>query len=192
MLNTKSKETLFSYIKEQSYKVGDEFTLSSGKKSNVYFNMKPIMFNVKSSSILSYEIAVPLSRLEIDYIGGLEMGSVPITASVVTTVSSFIRPGSMFSGFFVRKEVKKHGTQQLIEGLPYGETLEGKRVVILEDVTTTGQSAMKAVDIVRNEGAKVMFVQTIIDREEGAEQYFLKNGLELKSLFKKSDFGADQ
>ena len=79
----------------------------------------------------------------------------------------------------MRKQAKEHGTKSLIEGLPDGDSLKGKRVVIVEDVTTTGGSAIKAAEAVRAEGAEVVGVVTVIDREEGAGEAFAAAGLTL-------------
>ncbi len=87
--------------------------------------------------------------------------------------------GKPVNAFFVRKQAKEHGTKSLIEGLPNGESLKGKRVVIVEDVTTTGGSAIKAAEALRAEGAEVVGVVTVIDREEGAGDAFAAAGLTL-------------
>ena len=86
--------------------------------------------------------------------------------------------------FFVRKAPKEHGAKLAIEGLAKGESLAGKRVVVVEDVTTTGGSAMKAVDALRQTGAEVALVLTMVDREEGADVTFKEAGLPFRSLYK--------
>jgi orotate phosphoribosyltransferase len=92
--------------------------------------------------------------------------------------------GRRIDAFFVRKEVKDHGTAKLIDG----NFAAGSKVVILEDVTTTGGSAMKAVKAVRDQGGKVDKIVTIVDRLEGARENLKKEGLELVSLFTNDDF----
>ena len=84
--------------------------------------------------------------------------------------------GKPINAFFVRKQAKEHGTKSLIEGLPNGDSLKGKRVVIVEDVTTTGGSAIKAAEAVRAEGAEVVGVVTVIDRQEGAARSLRRGG----------------
>ncbi len=86
----------------------------------------------------------------------------------------------------MRQKPKDHGTKKLVEGEP----IAGKRVVILEDVTTTGGSAMKAVDAVREAGAEVALVLSIVDREEGAAEFYRQAGLPFDSLFKAGEFKA--
>jgi orotate phosphoribosyltransferase len=88
----------------------------------------------------------------------------------------------------VRKQAKDHGTRSLIEGLPAGETLSGKRVVIVEDVTTTGGSAIKAAETARAEGAEVVGVVTVVDRQEGAGEAFEAAGLKLTPILTLADF----
>ena len=88
----------------------------------------------------------------------------------------------------MRKQAKEHGTQSLIEGLPNGDSLKGKRVVVVEDVTTTGGSAIKAAEAVRAEGAEVVGVVTVIDREEGAADAFAAANLTLTPILTLADF----
>ena len=91
-------------------------------------------------------------------------------------------------GFFVRKELKNHGTRQLLEGLASSESLEGKNVVILDDVTTSGHSSMAAVKAAQDEGARVMLVLAIVDREEGAAEFYRDNNVPFAALFAASEF----
>jgi orotate phosphoribosyltransferase len=121
----------------------------------------------------------------LDYIGGLEMGAVPIAGSIAQL--SWLK-GHPIAAFFVRKKPKEHGARLAVEGLAKGETLQGKRVVIVEDVTTTGGSAIKAVDAVRDAGGEIVLVFTMVDREEGATDNFAQAGLTFRSLYKASEF----
>jgi orotate phosphoribosyltransferase len=91
----------------------------------------------------------------------------------------------------VRKKPKEHGARLAIEGLAQGESLQGKRVVIVEDVTTTGGSAMKAVEAVRDAGGEVALVLTMVDREEGADETFTQAGLPFRALYKAAEFLHD-
>ncbi|MET0443182.1 MAG: phosphoribosyltransferase family protein, partial [Pseudorhodoplanes sp.] len=90
--------------------------------------------------------------------------------------------------FFVRKKPKEHGARLAIEGLTKTESLKGKRIVIVEDVTTTGGSAVKALDAVREAGAEVALVFTMVDRDEGASETFAAAGVPFRSLYKASEF----
>ncbi|MFV0367399.1 MAG: orotate phosphoribosyltransferase, partial [Hyphomicrobiaceae bacterium] len=123
--------------------------------------------------------------IEADMIGGLEMGAVPLAAAVAAVSAESGRP---LPAFFVRKQAKEHGTQSLVEGLAKGEALAGKKIVIVEDVTTTGGSAIKAADIVSGEGAEVVRVITVVDRHEGATAAFQTAQLDFKPLLTVEDF----
>jgi orotate phosphoribosyltransferase len=116
------------------------------------------------------------------------MGAVPLAGAVAQL--SWIK-GHPIAAFFVRKKPKEHGARLAVEGLATGETLQGKRVVIIEDVTTTGESALKAVEAVRGAGAEVALVLTMVDREEGAGDTFTKSGLAFRSLYKAGEFLKD-
>ena len=122
---------------------------------------------------------------QIDYVGGLEMGAVPLAGAIAQL--SFMR-GKPIQAFFVRKKPKEHGARLSVEGLAPGETLAGKRVVIVEDVTTTGGSAIKAAEAVRDSGAQIVMVFTMVDREEGADQTFGDAKLPFRSLYKAAEF----
>ena len=88
----------------------------------------------------------------------------------------------------MRKKPKEHGARLAVEGLAKGESLRGKRVVIVEDVTTTGGSALKAVEAVRETGGEVVLVFTMVDREEGAVEAFRDAGIPFRSLYRASEF----
>jgi orotate phosphoribosyltransferase len=92
------------------------------------------------------------------------------------------------SAFFVRKKPKDHGAKKLVEGLPKGETLNGKNVVVLEDTTTTGGSAIQAVHALREQGANIVMVLTIVDRLEGAKENFEAEKLEFRALYTADEF----
>ena len=115
-------------------------------------------------------------------------GAPPLIAA--TTMLSY-EAGRPVRGFFVRKGVKDHGTKKLVDGVVEGE-LRGKTVVVLEDVTTKGASAMQAVAAAKGEGARVGLVLSIVDREDGAAEFFKKEGLPFDCLFKASEFRAAQ
>ena len=174
------RKRLADLIKERSFRRGN-FTLASGKQSSYYFDSKPTMLHPEGASLLASLIVDEIKDLKADCVGGLEMGAVPLIAPVAMRSLEAGRP---LLGFFVRKAPKDHGTRQRIEGLD----VAGKTAVILEDVTTTGGSAMKAVAAVRAEGGKVDKIVTIVDRLEGARENLKKEGLALVSLFTNDDF----
>jgi orotate phosphoribosyltransferase len=186
VVDTKSlRDRLIAIIKQRSFQVGQEVKLASGRSSSFYFNMKPTMLDPEGSYLIGRLMLEALSADRPDMIGGLEMGAVPL-ATAVATVSHTL--GQPLPAFFVRKSVKEHGTQSLIEGLPNGATIAGKRVAVVEDVTTTGGSALKAVAQIKAAGAEVACVVTIVDRLEGATQAFAEAGLPFSALLTADDF----
>lgn len=181
------RDRLVEIIKTRSFQSGKEVTLASGRTSTYYFNMKPTMLDAEGAHLIATLILDSIDGLDADLIGGLEMGAVPI-ASAVAAVSQTC--GKPIGAFFVRKQAKDHGTRSLVEGLANGESLKGKKVVIVEDVTTTGGSAIKAAEAVRAEGADVVRVVTVVDRQEGAADAFTAAGLTLTPILTLADFTA--
>ena len=120
-----------------------------------------------------------------DYAGGLEMGAVPILGAIAALSHLAGRP---VATFFVRKSPKDHGTRLAIEGLTDGETLSGRRVLMVDDVTTTGGSTMKAIEAARSEGAIVEEAVSLLDRGEGAVENFAAIGVRLRSVLSAADF----
>jgi orotate phosphoribosyltransferase len=174
----------FELIRQRSFARG-RFVLVSGKESNYYLDMKPTMFHPEGSALIAELILEKIKDLNVDYVGGLEMGAVPLVASVTTQSNAGPRP---VTGFFVRKDIKGHGTKKKVEAL--SGSLQGKNVVILEDVTTTGESAMKALTAAREEGANVVLVLSVVDREEGAAEFYARTGIPFDWLFRASEFLA--
>lgn len=164
-----------------------EITLASGRKSDFYFDLKPTIFNAEGGALIAQLLLPEVVRARGEFAGGLELGAVPL-AALVSQAS--IAAGSPVNGFFVRKQAKGHGARKLVEGLPRGASLAGKRVVILEDVTTTGDSAFKAVEACAGEGADVVLVLSIVDRQEGAAESFAARKLPFQALFTAQEFLA--
>lgn len=178
-------QELIAVIKERSYRRG-LFKLASGAESEFYFNLKPTMMAPKGAYLSAKALLEQIRTVEgVDYVGGLEMGAVPVIASLAAL--SF-EDGKPVNTFFVRKQPKDHGTQDLVEGLAIGESLEGKRVIIIDDVATTGGSIVKAAEAARKAGAIVDHALVILDREEGGTENLAKAGMKLLSALKKSDF----
>jgi orotate phosphoribosyltransferase len=179
------RSRLIEIIKRRSYMSGVEIKLASGRISNFYFNLKPTMLDPEGAHLIGHLMVDALDGIEVDAIGGLEVGAIPMAAA--TTAVSFAR-GRPLPAFFVRKAMKEHGTKSLIEGLVRGETLAGKRVVILEDTTTTGGSPLKACKAVEAEGGKVARIVTIVDREEGAAEIIREAGYTYAPILSLRDF----
>ena len=184
MSKSASRARLLEIIRRRSFGRG-EVTLASGRKSDFYFNLKPTMMDPEGATLLAELTYEALKDDGYDYIGGLEMGAVPLAGAIAQI--SWIK-GHPIAAFFVRKKPKEHGARLAIEGLARDETLAGKRIVVVEDVTTTGGSAMKAVDTLREAGAEVALVFTMVDREEGAAETFAQAGLPFRALYQAHEF----
>jgi orotate phosphoribosyltransferase len=181
-----SRARLAEIIRKRSFGRG-EITLASGRKSDFYFNLKPTMLDPEGAALLAELTFEALRDDQVDYVGGLEMGAVPLAGAIAQL--SWLK-NHPIAAFFVRKKPKEHGARLSVEGLSKGETLAGKRVVIVEDVTTTGGSAIKAVDAVRESGGEIVAVVTMVDREEGAAEAFSEAGVPFRSLYKAAEFLA--
>ncbi|MDB5617923.1 MAG: Orotate phosphoribosyltransferase [Tardiphaga sp.] len=179
-----ARARLFEIIHARSFGYG-EITLASGRKSNFYFNLKPTMCDPEGAALLAELTYDALREDNLDYVGGLEMGAVPLAGAIAQL--SWLK-NHPIAAFFVRKKPKEHGARLAVEGLAKGETLEGKRIVIVEDVTTTGGSAVKALEAVREAGGNVVLVYTMVDRDEGAAETFAKAGVAFRSLYKAGEF----
>lgn len=177
----RKKARLKDIIAEKSFSHGT-FKLASGAASGYYFDMKPTMLDPEGADLISDLVMEALEGEEVDAVGGLAYGAIPMVAAVVQKSATLGRP---IPGFYVRKEQKERGAEKLIDGiLP-----EGATVVIFEDVTTKGGSAMRAVDAVRAQGCKVARVVTIVDRLDNAAENLKANGIALTALLTKDDFG---
>jgi len=175
---------LFELIRTRSFGRG-RILLASGRESDYYIDMRPTTVHPAGATCVGELICDALEGLNVEFVGGLEMGAVPVATSVA--IASHRRGGNL-QAFFVRKKPKDHGAKKLIEGLPKGETLRGRNVVVLEDTTTTGGSSMQAVRALREEGANIVLVLTIVDRLEGAKENFAAEGLELRALYTADEF----
>lgn len=157
-----------------------EMRLVSGRKTDIYFNLKATMLDQEGGTLLSQELLDMLCHEQFDSVGGLAIGAVPLVQSIV--ISSY---GKIpLRAFFVRSDIKEHGTMERIEA----NFRDGDRVIILDDVTTTGGSVLKAIEAVRSRRASVLMVITIVDRQEGAKENLQEHGVELVSLFTKDEF----
>ena len=173
------KEELLELLKNYAYKKG-EFKLSSGKTSEHYVNCKPVTLSGRGLTLSSLLL---LKEVETDYVGGLTLGADPLVSGVALISALDSR---LVNGLIVRKEAKGHGTQAYIEGLL---PPEGTKITVLEDVITTGGSAIKAATRLRDAGYVVERVVAIVDRQENkeADEFMESANLELRSLFTLDD-----
>jgi orotate phosphoribosyltransferase len=181
-------ERLVEMVRELAFLDGgsdDAFTLASGRSSRWFFDMKPVMMHTESANLLSALFNHRLDDLDPVFVGGLELGAVPLTAIVITGSKSEKR-----KGFMVRKSPKGRGGRKTNNppGIEGASIAEGGNVVILEDVTTTGGSSIKAVErIHENTSCKVIAVISILDREEGGVEAFAEAGIPFESILSRSD-----
>ena len=164
----------------------DAFTLASGKKSRWFFDTKPVMMHPEASHIIGELLNIRMDELGANFVGGLELGAVPLTAIAVTMSPK----DSTRRGFMVRKEPKGRGGRKTNNppGIEGSSLSAGGKIVIVEDVTTTGGSAIKAVERIHSDtDCVVIAVISIVDREEGADQAFASAGIQFESLMTRSD-----
>ena len=174
-----SRKRLLEIVKKESVSRG-EFILASGKKSNYYIDMRRTSLHPLGAKLIGEIIFDRIKDLDIDCIGGPTMGADPIVSAVSIASALSSKP---VPGFYVRKEAKSHGTMKIIEGI----FKPGNRVVIVEDVVTTGASTLKTIKAVKTEGGKVVRVIALVDREEGGKESIQKEGYEFESIFQKSE-----
>lgn len=172
------KKDLLNVLYSNSFKYSEEgFTLSSGKKSNVYIDVKKTALAAVAMEPIGYAYFQKLKLAPIDAIGGMTLGADPIAyaAAFMCTLR-----GKYLDVFIVRKEVKGHGTQAAIEG----PVKPDANVVIVEDVVTTGASTIKAVNRAKEAGFNVLRVIPLVDREEGgAEAIEKETGVKVDPIF---------
>ena len=179
------RRNLFALIKARSFSRGTKM-LVSGRATNYYFDMKPSMFHPAGAAWIAELMLDRIEGLKVDYVGGLAIGAVPLVNSIAMLSHQRGRP---IPGFFVRSQVKDHGSQRRIEGT--SESLAGKNVVIVEDVTTTGGSACTALEAAMADGANIVLVLSIVDRLEGAVENFKNRGIDFQAIYTADEFMAD-
>jgi len=161
-----------------------EVTLSSGKKSNFYIDCKQVSLDAEGACLIGELFHAVIDDVAADAVavGGLTLGADPLATA--TSIASF-RRGHPRSAFLVRKEPKGHGTNQWIEhaGLP-----AGAKVVVLEDVVTTGAATIKAIERARETGFTVVHALALVDRLEGGRDAITATGVPLTTLYTRSNF----
>ncbi|MCX7816776.1 MAG: orotate phosphoribosyltransferase [Syntrophales bacterium] len=162
------------------YREDPPFVLASGKKSNYYFNCKATTLHPEGMNLIGNILFSMVKDLPITAAGGLTLGADPM--AIALSLISF-QQNKPIKAFIVRKETKGHGMERTIEG----EVYPGERVVILDDVITTGGSTITAIERARANGLVVEGVISLIDREEGGRENILKHVDSVRSVFTRSE-----
>ena len=170
-LDAEKKARLAELVKELAV-VHGKVTLSSGKEANYYVDLRRATLHHEASRLIGALLRELTADWDFAAVGGLTLGADPVATSIMHA------EGRDIDAFVVRKEAKKHGMQRRIEGAD----VEGKKVLVVEDTTTTGNSPLTAVAALREAGAEVVGVATVVDRETGAGDVIAAEGLEYRSL----------
>lgn len=173
------REELKKILKERSILKGD-FTLVSGRKSSYYINGKMTSLHSRGLYLTAKLLLDLLSDTEYDAFAGPVIGADPIIGALLVLSAE---RGVEKEGLLIRKESKKHGTKNLVEG----NLSSGCRVIVLEDVVTTGGSLLRAADAILDGGGTIAGIYTLVDREEGATERIAEAGYSYESLFKVSE-----
>ncbi len=178
----KMKNRLAEIIARRSFRYSDDppFTLTSGRRSNFYFDCKPTTLDPEGMNLIGSIIFDMLEDSEVTAAGGMTLGADPI-ANALSLIS--YQRGRPIKSFIVRKDVKVHGTKSKIEG----DVKPGEKVVIIDDVITTGASTIAAIERAKEEGLVIDRVVVLIDREEGALENIEKYIKRVDSILTRTD-----
>lgn len=175
------RDRLLALIKDRAV-VHGAVTLSSGKTADYYVDLRRITLDGQAAPLVG-QVMNDLTRdLDFDAVGGLTMGADPVAAAMLHAASA---QGRTLDAFVVRKAEKAHGLQQRIEG----PSVAGRRVVVVEDTSTTGASPLTAVEAVREAGGEVVAVAVIADRASGAKEKLQAQGLTYRAAYGLAELG---
>lgn len=174
------KQQLAELVKELAV-VHGKVTLSSGKEADYYVDLRRATLHAKASRLIGELLRELTADWDYAAVGGLTLGADPVATSVMHA------DGREIHAFVVRKEAKKHGMQRRIEGFD----VKGQKVLVVEDTTTTGNSPLTAVAALREAGAEVVGVATVVDRNTGAADVIKAEGLEYRYLLGLGDLGLE-
>jgi len=179
------KKRLIDLVIERTFRFTDKptFKLASGKMSSYYFNCKPTTLNSEGMYLIGnllYDLIKSRRSWKAKGVGGLTLGADPISNAIAHT---FYLKGEQMESFVVRKEPKKHGTMLWVEG----NVGKGDKVIIIEDVITTGGSTIKAIDRAKKCGLIVLGVIVLIDRQEGGKEKILAKGVKVETLLTREE-----
>ena len=175
------KNRLARVLVEKSYLEGD-FTLTSGKKSDYYFDCRQSSLNPEGAFLIGTIFCDMLKDMAVDAVAGMTMGADPLVTA--TSLTAYAR-GHHLPALIVRKQAKGHGTARAIEGLANVE--KGAKVVVLEDVVSSGGSVLQACDRIREAGLHVVAVFCILNREEGGAEAIGEAGYPVRAIFTRKE-----
>ncbi|NEM91891.1 orotate phosphoribosyltransferase [Galbitalea soli] len=179
---TDAKQQLIDFISAEAVFHGD-FTLTSGKKASYYIDLRKVSLDARVAPLIGQVMTELIAGVPDVYaVGGLTMGADPIAAAVLHQSAAL---GKGYHAFVVRKEPKDHGRGKQVEG----PDLAGKRVIVLEDTSTTGGSPLKAIEALEKVGADVVAVAVVVDRDTGAQQVIEAAGYPYLYAIGLSDLG---
>lgn len=178
MVDAAKKQQLAELVKQLAV-VHGKVTLSSGKQADYYVDLRRATLHHEASQLIGELLRELTSDLGYVSVGGLTLGADPVATAIMHA------PGRDIDAFVVRKEAKKHGMQRRIEG----PDVAGKKVLVVEDTTTTGNSPLTAVAALKEAGAQVVGVATVVDRDTGADAVIAAEGLEYRYLLGLKDLG---
>ncbi|MDR4509298.1 MAG: orotate phosphoribosyltransferase [Candidatus Brocadiaceae bacterium] len=178
----KDMEDLLKILVEQSFKYSDAepFKLASGKTSNYYINCKSTTLDSRAMCLIGRVFYHKIKDLGVKAVGGVPLGADPIVAA---TAFVSAQDGNPLQAFIVRKEQKQYGLMKTIEG----NVDEGDKVVIIDDVITTGGSTLEAIDKSRAFGLDVVKAIVLVDRQEGGRENIEKKGVPLEAIYTRDD-----
>ena len=177
-VNQEKLQRLAELVKELAV-VHGKVTLSSGREADYYVDLRRATLHHEASRLIGSLLRELTADWDYAHVGGLTLGADPVATSVMHA------EGRPIDAFVVRKEAKKHGMQRQIEGF----NVEGQKVLVVEDTTTTGNSPLTAVKALRKAGAEVVGVATVVDRNTGAGDAIAAEGLEYRYLLGLEDLG---
>ncbi len=177
------RQRLIELFRRHALKFGD-FTLASGRKSTYYLDGRLITLHAEGLWLIAEGILDALAEFDFAAVGGMSIGADPIVGGVLTVAAERGRP---LLGFLVRKEAKEHGTKRMVEG----PVQPGSKVVIVDDVITTGGSSLQAIDRVSEIGCQVVCAVGVCDRLQGGAEAFAARGIPFRSLLTIRDFGIE-
>jgi orotate phosphoribosyltransferase len=181
---TDARTQLIEFIKADAVFHGD-FTLTSGKKATYYVDMRRVSLDHRVAPLIGQVMVDLIDQIpDVSAVGGLTMGADPIAAAVM---HQGVALGKAYDSFVVRKEPKDHGRGRQVEG----PDLAGKRVVVVEDTSTTGGSPLKAVEALLKVGAIIAGVAVVVDRATGAKEIIEAAGYPYYSAIGLSDLGLE-